>query len=277
MIKAILAVSQGGPDAESAFRLAAVAGRVFEAGVDALHIPSGIASVTGAYAMAGEVMATPAMVEEDEQRLQERAKASATAFKTHLSVLAGAHYAEAKTADLGTLVAKGRTSDLIVLGRPGSDPENPSPGTVEAALFESARPVMIAPPELGSGTMSSAVVAWNGSAQAARAVNYALPFLVRARSVTILVVGNSAEDVNAPDLARYLARHGIAAATDAINPGAVSARARGRALLEYTHGKATQLLVMGGYGRGQVLRFLGLGGATGKVITACRVPVLIAH
>ena len=48
-------------------------------------------------------------------------------------------------------------------------------------------------------------------------------------------------------------------------------------LLDYTHGKGADLLVMGAYGRGQVLSFLGLGGATGKVISSCRVPLLMAH
>ena len=45
----------------------------------------------------------------------------------------------------------------------------------------------------------------------------------------------------------------------------------------YTHGKGSDLLVMGAYGRGQVLSFLGMGGATGKVISSCRVPLLMAH
>jgi nucleotide-binding universal stress UspA family protein len=57
----------------------------------------------------------------------------------------------------------------------------------------------------------------------------------------------------------------------------VSGRARGRALLDYTHGKGSDLLVMGAYGRGQVMSFLGFGGATGKVISSSRVPLLMAH
>ena len=39
----------------------------------------------------------------------------------------------------------GRCSDILVLGRPGADPENVAPATVEAALYECARAVMIAP------------------------------------------------------------------------------------------------------------------------------------
>ena len=78
-------------------------------------------------------------------------------------------------------------------------------------------------------------------------------------------------------MARNLGRQGLTAVIDAIDPGAVSGRARGRALLSYTHDKAADLLVMGAYGRGQVMSFLGLGGATGKVISSCRVPLLLAH
>ena len=36
-------------------------------------------------------------------------------------------------------------------------------------------------------------------------------------------------------------------------------------------------MIMGAYGRGQVLSFLGMGGATGKVISSCRVPLMMAH
>jgi nucleotide-binding universal stress UspA family protein len=120
-------------------------------------------------------------------------------------------------------------------------------------------------------------VAWNGSFQAARVVEYSLPFLAKASLITILVVGGTPDDVGAPYLARNLGRHGLKTTIDAIDPGAVSGRARGRALLDYTHGKGADLLVMGAYGRGQVLSFLGFGGATGKVISSCRVPLLMAH
>jgi nucleotide-binding universal stress UspA family protein len=121
------------------------------------------------------------------------------------------------------------------------------------------------------------IVAWNGSFQAARAVEYSLPFLAKASAITILVVGSTPDDVGAAYLARNLGRHGLKTTIDAIDPGAVSGRARGRALLDYTHGKGSDLLVMGAYGRGQVLSFLGMGGATGKVISSCRVPLLMAH
>lgn len=276
MMKSILAVSEGGPDAVMSFKLASRVAAEFDGAVDALHLPVGPAGgMVGGLAMSGEAM--PLIMNLDDERLEERSKESERAYKETLAPVKGATYTAAKTATLDAMVAMGRCSDLLVLGRPGADPENVAPATVEAALYECARPVMIAPPNPGSGMFNSIVVAWNGSFQAARALEYALPFLEKASKVTLLVVGSKPDDVGASYLARNLARNGISPGIDAIDPSAGSGRARGRALLNYTHEKNADLLVMGAYGRGQVLSFLGLGGATGKVISSCRVPLLMAH
>jgi hypothetical protein len=56
------------------------------------------------------------------------------------------------------------------------------------------------------------LVAWNGSAQAARAVNDALPFLQSAERVVVVMVNPARGDrTEGTDIARHLARHGIAA------------------------------------------------------------------
>jgi nucleotide-binding universal stress UspA family protein len=276
MIKSILAVSEGGPDTVMSFRLAARVAAQFDGVVDALHLPVGPpGGISGGLAMSGEAM--PLVMELDDERLAERAKESERAYKEVLGAFKGSTFTAARTATLDSMVAMGRCSDILVIGRPGGDPENVAPATVEAALYECARGVIVAPPTAGSGTFDSVVVAWNGSFQAARALDFAMPFLTKAATITLLVVGNKPEDVGAPYLARNLGRQGLAAKIDAIDPGIVSGRKRGRALLDYTHGKNADLLVMGAYGRGQVLSFLGLGGATGKVISSCRVPLLMAH
>jgi len=276
MMKSILAVSEGGPDATMSFQLAGRVAAEFDGAVDALHLPVGPAGgMVGGLAMSGEAM--PLIMNLDDERLEARSAESERAYKETLAPIKGSTYTAAKTATLDAMVAMGRCSDMLVLGRPGADPENVAPATVEAALYECARAVMISPPTAGSGMFNSIVVAWNGSFQAARALEYAMPFLEKASNVTLLIVGSKPDDVGASYLARNLARDGINAAIDAIDPGAVSGRARGRALLDYTHGKGADLLVMGAYGRGQVLSFLGLGGATGKVISSCRVPLLMAH
>jgi nucleotide-binding universal stress UspA family protein len=275
LIKSILAVSEGGPDAAMSFRLASRVAGIFGGAVDALHLPVGLTGGATGLAMSGEAM--PLVMNLDDERLAQRSKESERAYKELVASIKGATFTAAETGTLDAMVAMGRCSDIVVIGRPGTDPENVAPATVEAALYECARAVMVAPPDAGAGAFGSIVVAWNASFQAARAIGYALPFLYKAAKVTLLVIGSKPDDVGARYLARNLGRQGIEAAVDAIDPGAVSARARGRALLGYTQEKAADLLVMGAYGRGQMLTFLGLGGATAKVISSCPVPLLMAH
>src|SRR5262249_19243517 len=57
----------------------------------------------------------------------------------------------------------GRVFDLIVLGRPGRAAQNPRMAPLEAALFESGRPVLIAPPTPPTQLGRNVLVAWNGS------------------------------------------------------------------------------------------------------------------
>jgi nucleotide-binding universal stress UspA family protein len=136
---------------------------------------------------------------------------------------------------------------------------------------------MIAPPELKDRPIDAVVIAWNGSAQAARAVGGAQPFLTRARKVTVLVAKGHVEEVGAEFLLRNLHRDGIDVSIDTKDFGALTGRSRGRALLGYARDKDADLLVMGAYGHGGLSNFLGLGGATAKVIASCPVPLLLMH
>ena len=146
-----------------------------------------------------------------------------------------------------------------------------------AAIYDCARSVVIAPPEMKDGPIDSVVIAWNGSAQAARAVGSAQPFLAKARKVTVLVADAEPDEVGAGFLLRNLSRRGIDAAIDTKDFGAVTGRGRGRALLGYAKDKSADLLVMGAYGHGGLSNFLGLGGATAEVIASCPIPLFLAH
>src|SRR4029434_2340360 len=132
--------------------------------LERLHLPVGPAGgMVGGLAMSGEAM--PLIMNLDDERLEQRAQESERAYKENVALIKGAAYTAAKTATLDAMVAMGRCSDLLVLGRPGADPEEVAAPPVEAALYECARPVMIAPPTAGSGLFNSIVVAWNGSFQ----------------------------------------------------------------------------------------------------------------
>ena len=125
------------------------------------------------------VQSMPFLSRLSDDRVKARALELQRAFQELLAPLKGATFTgdEAMTRD--ELVRSGRFASLVVIGRPGADDENISPETVKAAIYDCARPVVIAPPDLKAGPIASVVVAWNGSSQAARAVGSALPFLAR--------------------------------------------------------------------------------------------------
>jgi hypothetical protein len=99
------------------------------------------------------------------------------------------------------------------------------------------------PPPAACSTRSS----WRGTAafQAARALEYAIPFLEKAAKVTLLVVGSKPDDVGASYLARNLAATTSTPTIDAIDPGAVSGRARGPRAARLHPRQECRLLVMG--------------------------------
>jgi nucleotide-binding universal stress UspA family protein len=276
MYKSILAISEGGPDATMSFGLAARIASMFGGTVDAVHF-----SESRAHDVDIAAQAMPFLKALSDGRLKARAAESERAFRELIAPIAGATFTGGEDVTRDQLVTLGRFASILLIGRPGADADNIAPATVKSAIYDCARPVVIAPPDSAPNAdkkpISSVVVAWNGSAQAARAVGYALPFLEKARTVTIVVAGEKPDDIGTSLLLRNLGRRGIAATMETMDPGAVSGRARGRALLEYAREKKADLLVMGAYGHGGLTNFLGLGGATAKVISSCPVPLLLAH
>ena len=273
MYKSILAISEGGPDAVMSFRLAARIAAEFDGTVDAVHFEEyheHESDIT--------VQSMPFLSRLSDDRVKARALESQRAFRDLLAPLKGATFTDDEAMTRDELVRSGRFASLVVIGRPGADDENIAPATVKAAIYDCARPVIIAPPDLKAGPIASVVVAWNGSVQAARAVGLAMPFLAKAAKVTIVVADAAPEEVAMPFLMRTLGRHGVAATVDTVKFGAFSTgRGRGRALIAYAKDKGADLLVMGAYGHGELSNFLGLGGATAKVISSCPVPLLLAH
>src|SRR4029077_18143334 len=82
----------------------------------------------------------------------------------------------------------GRVFDAIVLARPGDEWQSPSMGTLESALFESGRPVLIAPPTSPRSLASNVLIAWNCSTEQARTMADAMPLLRLAQRITLCTV-----------------------------------------------------------------------------------------
>ena len=128
------------------------------------------------------------------------------------------------------------------------------------------------------GVARNAVVAWNGSREAAVALHAALPALRRASRVTLVSFRHPRDEEeddrqpSAADMLQFLSRHGIQATFERNVTGIDVADA----LLSRVAELGAELLVMGGYGHSR-LRELVLGGVTRQILAQMTVPVLTAH
>jgi nucleotide-binding universal stress UspA family protein len=168
----------------------------------------------------------------------------------------------------------GRVFDLIVFGRPGSYPAGSSMAAVEAALFESGRPILIAPPNPPASLGENIVIAWNRSTETARVTAFAMPLLHRAKKVTVLTVtGGMVPGPEAPELARYLQLNGIDAEAMTVDPGN---RTNGEMMLHVASELGCDLMVKGAYTQSR-LRQMIFGGATSHILAKTELPVFMAH
>lgn len=184
--------------------------------------------------------------------------------------------AEGDVTAIATLHA--RYFDLTVVGQ-GIDIDEPAAlrSLPEELVLGVGRPVLVIPRYGTFRTVGERVlVAWNGSREATRAVNDALPLLQRAAKVTVLSVdpgGAPGQRMPGADISLHLARHGVK--VDASEtPGADIAV--GDVLLSYAADRGIDLIVTGAYGHSR-MREMVLGGVTRHLLQHMTVPVLMAH
>lgn len=167
-----------------------------------------------------------------------------------------------------------RYFDLAMVG---VSPDNDvSRNMAEAVVFGAGRPVLLVPETLRSGDPRHAVIAWDGSRVAARAVADAALLLGQMRRVTVLCVLNEKplpDDDIGDRLAAALKRRGVAADARSIE---LEDQPIGHSLQGFATDDGAGLLVMGAYGHSRLRDFV-LGGATRAIIDDLRMPVLMSH
>lgn len=173
------------------------------------------------------------------------------------------------------LAAHSRFADLTVLGRAGLARQAAAPLS-EVLAVAGFGPCVLVPVNADPAPPRRVVVAWNGSAQAKRAVEDALPLLKQALEVQLLVLGEEAEWLAAcasEQMVRRLARHGVNA-TLRIAPRASPREADLLAAACATF--HADLLVMGAYSHSHAREAV-LGGATRAVLAGFPIPVLLSR
>lgn len=187
-----------------------------------------------------------------------------------------ARWVEDEASGIGIFGQRARVFDLTVVGRPMPGAMTPAMNTLETVLFESGRPVLIAPPSTPTDIGRHIVIAWNGGTETARAIAFAKPILREADRITVLAVeGGMVPGPSAESVQVNLARDDVAVDVRSV-PGRRSAAEAGNIILSETMEVGGDLLIKGGYTQSR-LRQMIFGGATSQILANAEVPVLMAH
>lgn len=177
------------------------------------------------------------------------------------------------------LVIQARYADLLILGQSEPNVETRTPDDLpESVAISSGRATLIVP-HIGIRARpgKSIMLCWNASRESARAATEALPFLMTAEKVVVLIVdpkstGSGHGPEPGADVAAWLARHGVnvTVVREAADPNV------GELMLSHAATHDIDLIVMGLYGHSR-LREVILGGASRTMLSSMTVPVLMAH
>ena len=169
----------------------------------------------------------------------------------------------------------GRVYDLIVVEQP-EKLASIAEATLEDALFESGRPVLMVPKRPPATLGEVVAIAWNGSTETAVTVAMGMPFLKQARHVVIVAVGPQHMPEPGPEgeeLARTLEQHGIDVS---LRPAYGRQKAQGESFLKGAMVAGADLLLKGAYTPSRIRQMI-FGGGTRHIIMESKIPVLMAR
>jgi nucleotide-binding universal stress UspA family protein len=169
----------------------------------------------------------------------------------------------------------GRVYDLILVEQP-EKLASIAEATLEDALFESGRPVMMVP-KVSLPTLGDIVaIAWNGSTETATTVAVNMPFLKLAKEVIIVGVGPQHMPEPGPtgdELARTLERHGLKVS---LRTAFGRQKPQGESFLQEAMAAGADLMLKGAYTQSRIRQMI-FGGATRHIIMESKIPVVMSR
>jgi nucleotide-binding universal stress UspA family protein len=245
----------------------------------AIDIAAGFgATLTGLFAQADSDVAA-ATARQPSRHLREAAARRAADFNSRTAA-AGVRgeWLELPHGDPGFVITEtvfsARYADLAILGQWDAETSRTPEALVERTVLDCGRPVLIFPPSGDAPSFGERIgVAWNSSREATRALHDALPFLSRAREVTVLTI-RAEESAPAPglphlDIVKHLANLGVAAKGERIIDDDIG---RMDALLLQSFNHGFDMLVMGAHSGIGMVR----GAGTRFMLRHMTLPVLMS-
>jgi nucleotide-binding universal stress UspA family protein len=288
-IKSILVSLDGTESGLSTLETGLMVGAKFKTHVDALHVrPDSLTAVPAiGDSMSGKLAENFShghQTEHVERAKAARAMFEATCLRRNIRVLEGAPTPEGLTASFLDRVGQphavmcrlGRVHDLIVVGQP-SNPKDILHSLTIDALFQTGRPVLIAPKAKLESLGKIIAIGWNGSAECARAIGGATNFFAQAEKVVVLTAESEHTPKTViPELVSYLECHGVKVETRIIGQMGKT-RLGGHQLLAAAEVERADLLVMGAKLERNRLKKMFLGCATSDALNSARIPLLMGH
>jgi nucleotide-binding universal stress UspA family protein len=176
------------------------------------------------------------------------------------------------------LAREARSADLVIAGLAGHPHDPYRYLDPRAMLLKLGRPLLVIPEGIAEVRTGHVVVGWKDTREARRAVRDALPLLKLAQRVSVVsVTASEATTAEASicidDVARYLARHRIAAEARVIRH---SEKSYAGDLLQFAEDQQGDLLVVGAYGHSRLGEWA-FGGLTRDLLNTGSIPCLMAH
>ena len=287
-MKTVLVPIEESEGLESILETALFTAKIFGSYIEGLYYQPTAAS---AMVVAGEglVVTTPELVESVEQRDRDRREQVHkffTDFMKSRGIPVGsaaspqgpvqANWVEEDSPNSEIVGSRSRVFDITAVARPTKGANIAAMSILEAALFEGGKPILIAPPNAPDQLGKHIAIAWNGSTETARTIAFSMPFINRAKRVTIITI----EDFGVPgpsadELARQMERNGIEIETDTKHVDR-SKESPGKVFLDEAEEIGADLLVKGAYTQSRIRQMI-FGGATDYILWNSQIPVLMAN
>ncbi|MDI1229172.1 MAG: universal stress protein [bacterium] len=174
------------------------------------------------------------------------------------------------------LPVRARLADLVVMSGVVEKNDAAYRNLVHAALFRTGRPVLLIPPAKykRQTVQENVIIAWDGSFEAARAVNLAIPLLRDSKVFVFTGVEKETFPLSNKNLVLYLQRHGISAEAAAHELHDATPET---AIREIIQEMDAGMLVMGAYSREDKMRETLLGSLTHEMLDYSEIPILMAN
>jgi nucleotide-binding universal stress UspA family protein len=171
------------------------------------------------------------------------------------------------------IVEAAALADLIILNRKlDAFPYPDMRDVASRVLMHARKPIVAVPDTLKRFAVDRALIAWDGQGSSAATMRACVPLLKIAKEVEIFMVRDGGGKTEPAEAAEYLSRHGIHAEIKMIEDGL---HAPDQLIAEECARWHADYVVMGAYGHGRLME--AFGGVTKRMLTQCKVPLVLGH